>query len=80
VCVFCLFVCLVTDFSASEKDNGVKLRMLVRLLLEQVFSHFGELWFVWSHGGHYFRDELYINRTPWWDKKFRGEARLAVGI
>ena len=49
-----LFVCLlctVTDFSAAEKDRGVKLCMLVRLLSEQVFSYFGELWLAWSHGG-----------------------------
>ena len=39
-----LCVCTVTDFSAAEKDIGVKLRVLVRLLPGQVFSHFGELW------------------------------------
>jgi len=27
-----MFVCAVTDFSAAEKDSGVKLCMLVRLL------------------------------------------------
>jgi len=49
--IMCLFfVCTVTDFSAAEKDSGVKLRMIVRLLSGQVFSHFGELWLVWSHG------------------------------
>jgi len=44
------------DFSAAEKDSGVKLCMLVRLLSGMSFSHFGELG---SHGvmaGHYFRD------------------------
>jgi len=39
------------DFSATEKDSGVKLGMLVRLLSGQVFSHFGELWLAWSYGG-----------------------------
>jgi len=34
-----------------EKDSGEKLGMLVRLLLQQVFSNFRELWFAWSHGG-----------------------------
>jgi len=46
-----VFVCTVTDFSAAEKDRDVKLRMLVRLSSGQVFSHFGELWLAWSHGG-----------------------------
>ena len=45
------FVCTVTDFSAAKKGSGVKLRMLVRLLSGQVFSHFGELRLAWSHGG-----------------------------
>jgi len=35
------------DFSAAEKDSGVKLCMLVRLLSGMSFSHFGELG---SHG------------------------------
>jgi len=39
------------DFSAAEKDRGVKFCMRVRLLSGQVFSHFGELWIAWSHGG-----------------------------
>jgi len=34
----------VTYFSEVEKDSGVKLCMLVRLLSEMSFSHFGELW------------------------------------
>jgi len=33
--------CTVTDFSAAEKDSGVKLRMLLRLLSGMSFSHFG---------------------------------------
>jgi len=44
-------VCTVTDLSAAEKDSGVKRRMLVRPLPGQVFSHFGELWLAWIHGG-----------------------------
>jgi len=39
------------DFSAAEKDSGVKLLTCVRLQSGQVFSHFGELWFAWSYGG-----------------------------
>jgi len=38
-----LFVCTVMDFSAAEKDSGVKLRMLVRLLSGMSFSYFGEV-------------------------------------
>jgi len=37
----CLFVCMVTDFSAAEKDMDVKFCMHVRLLSGQVFSHLG---------------------------------------
>jgi len=37
-------VCTLTNFLAAEKDSGVKLRMLVRLLSGMGFSHFGELW------------------------------------
>jgi len=50
-CLFVFFVCTVTDFSAAEKDSGVKLCMLVRLLSAMSFSHFGELWLAGSHGG-----------------------------
>ena len=47
--VYCMFVfCMVTDFSAAEKDSAVKLRTLVRLLSIQVLSYFGELWLAWS--------------------------------
>jgi len=35
----------------EEKDSGVKLCMLVRLLSRMSFSHFGELWLAGSHGG-----------------------------
>jgi len=44
----CLFVCMVTDFSAAEEDSGVKLCKLVQLLSEMSFSDFGE---VWPRGG-----------------------------
>jgi len=47
---FCLFVCTVTDFSATEKDSGMKLCTLVRLLSSTSSSHFGALWLAWSHG------------------------------
>ena len=47
----CLFVCTVTDFSAAEKDMGVKFCMHVRLLSTVSFSHFCELWLAGSHGG-----------------------------
>jgi len=49
--VFFVCFCTVTDFSAEEKDIGVKFCMRVRLLSGQVFSHFGELWLAWSHDG-----------------------------
>ena len=52
LCVFCLFfVCTVTDFSAAERDSGVKHCTPVRLLSAMRFSHFGDLWLAWSHGG-----------------------------
>jgi len=42
VCLsFCHFVCTVTDFSAVEKDSGVKVCMLLRRLSGMSFSHFG---------------------------------------
>jgi len=56
VCVF-LFVCTVADFSASEKDSGVKLRTLLRLPSRMSFSHFGELW---PRGGSPDPSEAYI--------------------
>ena len=72
------FVCTVTDFSAAQKDSGVKLTMPLRLLSRQVFSHFGELWLAWSYGGGITSGMTYIQIAP--GKKFRGEARWAVGI
>jgi len=43
--------CTVTDFSAAEKDRGVKFCIHVGLLSGQVFSPFGEHWLAGSHGG-----------------------------
>ena len=52
MCVlFVFFVYTVTDFSAAEKDRGVKFCTSVRLLAGISFSHFGELWLAESHGG-----------------------------
>ena len=49
---YCMFaVCTVTNFSAAEKRSGVKFCMHVPLLPGQVFSHFGQHWLAWSHGG-----------------------------
>jgi len=51
---YCLFFCTVTDFSAAEKGRGVKFACVfgrIAALSGQVFSHFGELWLAWSHGG-----------------------------
>jgi len=45
------FVCTVTNFSAAEKDSGVKLHMLVGLLSGMRFSYFVKFWLAWSHGG-----------------------------
>ena len=43
VCLFLcfLFVCTVTDFSAAEKDSGVKRSMFLRVLSRISFVHFG---------------------------------------
>jgi len=41
--VYCMFVCMVTDFSAAETSSGVKFCKHVRLLSGMSFSHFGEL-------------------------------------
>jgi len=64
---------MVTDFSAAEKDSGVKLCMLVRLLSGMSFSHFGELWLAWSHGGG-ITSGLYTS-THWCHAAAPGEAR-----
>ena len=68
---------MVTNFSAAEKDSGVKLGLLVRLLSGMSFSQFDE---VWPRGGSpppeaYFRDDTNLT----WEKISR-EARWAVGI
>jgi len=51
--IFCffLFLCTVTDFTATEKARGVKFCTHVGLLSGQVFSPFGEHWLAGSHGG-----------------------------
>jgi len=48
--VYCV-VCTVTDFSAAERDRGMKFCTRIGLLSRQVFSPFGELWLAGSHGG-----------------------------
>jgi len=58
------FVCTVTDISAAEKDSGVKLHMLLRLLSGQVVCHFGELWLALSHGGGITSRMSYIQIAP----------------
>jgi len=73
--------CTVTDFSAAEKDRVVKFFTNVRLLSGQVFSHSGELWLAWSHGGGITSGMSYIQialgqselgvavsrKAVWWD-------------
>ena len=49
--MFVCLLCTVTDFSAAEKDRGVKFCVRVGLLSGHVFCHFGELWLGWIHGG-----------------------------
>jgi len=84
-------VCFVygyTDFSAAEKDSGVKFCVRVRLLSGQVFSPFGELWLSWSNGGGITSGMSYIHIAPGKNacmqitpgEKLRGKARWAVGI
>ena len=51
MCLSFLSFCTVTDFSAAEKDRGVKFCTRVGLLSGQVFSRFGELSLAGSHGG-----------------------------
>jgi len=38
---FFLFLCMVTDFSAAEKNSSVKLCVLLQLLSGMSFYHFG---------------------------------------
>ena len=61
-----------------EKDSGVKLCMLVRLLSAMSFSHFGELWLAWSHGGG-ITSGMYV-ATYWMKAAATGEARWGYGI
>jgi len=77
VCLF-FYICTVTDFSAAEKDSGMKPCMRVRLLSGQVFSHFGELWLVWSHGGG-ITSGMYAS-MHWSHAAAPSEAWWAVGI
>jgi len=74
--VYCMFVyllvCTVTDFSAAEKDSGVKLRTRVRLLSIRILSYFGELWLVWSRDTDITSGISYVQIAP--GKKFA--ARL----
>ena len=60
LCVYCT----VMDISVVEKGSSVKLRTLLRLLSRQFFSHFGELWLAWSHGGGITSGMSYIQIAP----------------
>jgi len=55
---------MVTDFSVAEKDSGVKLYMLLRLLSVMHFSHFGEFWLTGSHSGGITSGMSYIHIAP----------------
>jgi len=68
---------MVTDFSAAEKDSGVKLCMLVQLLSVMSFSHFGKLWLTWSHGGS-ITSGMYA-ATDWMQAAPACEARWGFG-
>jgi len=68
-----------TDFSAAEKDRCVKFCMRVRLLSGQVFSHFGERWLAWSHGGGITSGMSYIEVAVR-QSELGAVARWAVGI
>ena len=70
---------MVTDFSAAEKDSSVKLCMLVRLLSGQVFSHFGELWRAWNHGGGITSRMSYI-KVAVGQSELGAVAQWAIGI
>ena len=86
---------MVTDFSAAEKDRGVKFCMLVGLLCGQVFSPFGELWLAGSHDGGITSGMNHLSLSHQLDTEVGGrtrgefdissagtcgEARWAVGI
>ena len=66
------------DFSAAEKDSGVKLSMLLRLLYRMSCSHFDEFWLAGSHGGD-ITSEMYA-ATNWMQAAAPGEARWGFGI
>ena len=61
---FCLFVCMVTDFSAAEKGRGVKFCMRVGLLSGQIFSLLVKFGSRESRRRHYFRN-FPPNWVPW---------------
>jgi len=76
-CVYvfvCLFVVRLRISQRRKKIGGVKLRMHVRLLSAQVFSHFGELWLAWSHGSG-INSGMYVPITHWSQAPAPGEAR-----
>jgi len=75
-CLF--FVCTVTDFSAAQKDRGVKFCTQVRLLSAMSFSHFGELRLAESHGGG-ITSGMYT-LANWMQATAPGEARWGFGI
>jgi len=77
-CLFVFFVCTVTDFSAAEKDSGVKLCMLVRLLSAMSFSHFSKLWLAGSHDGG-ITSGMYA-APNWMQAAAPAEARWGFGI
>jgi len=64
-------------FLSGEKDSGMKLRMLVRLLSGMSFSHF-ELWLTGSHSGG-ITSGMYA-ATNWMQAAAPGEARWGFGI
>ena len=80
----CVFVCAVTDFSAAEKESGVKLCMHVPLLSAMSFSHFGhfshfgELWLAGSHGGGITSGMSYIQMAPANHLPSTGQLELRV--
>jgi len=69
-----VFVCTVTDFSATENDSGVKFRVLARLLSGLSFSHFGDLW---PRGGS--PKSLKANEgSIWWDMRLADALVVCV--
>jgi len=71
-------LCTVTDFSAAEKDRGVKFCMRGQLLSAMSFSHFGELWLAESHGGG-ITSGMYA-ALNWMQATVPGKARWRFGI